>query len=132
MPRKTVKKPQLQGSNDGSWRDRTHRVDFSLADEFEIQQWYEGGSHDARDCLWELVDSGWSVKVTPPQSNDDYWVSLGDRRSASETKGHTFTIRYPDMDLAIIIAYYVANVWIEERYLAEGITGNSKGFLNRT
>lgn len=125
------KKPGSKGRkpNGSSWKDRLHLIDFSRDEEDEIKEWYSKNTVPWQTMYEELLDSGCSVKATPPSRQDDYWVSITVKDSGSDWYEHTFTIRYPDFISAMTIAYYFFTVHlVEGRYQTER-GGGSRDWL---
>jgi hypothetical protein len=124
------KKPASKSDrSDVSWQDRLHTIAFSYSEEGEIAAWYATQDRTPFMCFEELVDSGWSVKVTPPGSGDDYWVSVTGKHTGSEYDGQTYTVRYPGLNEAMLLAYYVITVWGAEDRLPLGGKKKPGGFL---
>lgn len=113
------------GGQEG-WQDRMHNIDFSYADELEVQAWYDTASPVWHLCLEELVSEGWSVRITPPVTGDDYWVTGTGKATDVVYLEHSYIIRYPDFEMAILLLYYVVSKWGEEGRLPVG-RGEAKG-----
>lgn len=92
------------------WRDKIHFVEFSYEEEIEIQGWYSDKSPVWTDCLAEMLDSQWAVKISPPKDGDDWFVTGQFRGSGEAWDGHSFTVRYPDCETATVILYYYIKV----------------------
>lgn len=90
------------------WRSRVHFVGFSYDEEREISEWVSHYKPSWTDCFTELLEGSWAVKVSPADDSDDYWASITSKRKGERYSGHTFTIRYPDYEWAIVLAYFVA------------------------
>lgn len=112
-----------------SWKDRIHRVDFSVNEEFEITEWYHGLTVEWYEIIEELVDSGWAVKVTPPSGNDNYWVTASCKVKKHSYDGHSFTVAYPDFATAIILIYYVVTIMLDQQGREFGSVGGSRAWL---
>jgi len=94
-----------------------HFLSFSHNDEVEINTWLKSQKPQWAPCLEEIVDNGWSLKVTPPGSRDDYTVSITCKDTASDAHDHSFILTYPDFDGAILLAYYVSTVMYDRAEL---------------
>jgi len=114
-----------QSSSD--WRDRLFTVQFSAKDEREIQEWLHGKDLQWPLCFEELVDSGWSVRVSPPGTGDDYWATATGKDVPAHFDMMSYTVRYPDAGLSVILLYYVITVWGEAGRLP---TSSSRGGNN--
>lgn len=112
-----------------NWQDKVHTVYFSAMEEDTVRLWVGENKPNWVTCLEELVDDGWSVKVTPPGKGDDYWCTITCKDSKSPFNGHSFSTRYPDLALSVILAYYVANVMIERGELDQFARSNGKNWL---
>lgn len=117
-------------SSKGTWKDRIHTVFFSYQEEDEIKEWFTRSNVTWHVCLSELIDDGYSVKVSPPASGDDYWVSVTLKKDMGTWTGHTFSIRYPDFEQSVIIMYWFCKCYlVEGRYQMNGDT-TSRSFLD--
>lgn len=117
--------------NEVGWQDRMHNIDFSYSDEVEAQGWYDAVKPLWSACVEELVEDGWSVRITPPTQGDDYWVSCTGKSVENRYLDHSYIVRYPDLETAVVLMYYVITKWGEDGRLP-GATDNSKGgWLNK-
>lgn len=116
----------LDGS---SWKDKVHRVDFSPNEEHEIAEWYHSLTIEWYTIVEQLVDSGWAVKITPPSSNDNYWVTASCKVRKHHYDGHSFSVVYPDFATAIILIYYVITIMVETQGREFGSAGGSRAWL---
>lgn len=98
-----------------SWRDNLHWLNFSYDDEIEIRKWVNNTSPDWSSCLAELVDSEWSVRITPPTRGDDYTVSCTYKGKRAELKDQTYIASYPDFEGSVLIAYWAITILLEDR-----------------
>lgn len=100
-------------AGNANWRDKLHTVSLSVGEEMEVAAWFKDNTMIAWVCLEELLDNSWSVRITPPGSGDDYWASATCRQSKSDVEGHTFSVRYPDVEGVMFLLYYVVTVMLE-------------------
>lgn len=129
MPRKPSK-PRRTGGE--SWKDNLHTVDFSLEEEMDIQAWESKTKPSPWFLLQELVDDGWSIRITPPKNGDDYWCTGTAKSVEKSLDGHSFSVRYPDMETTIILLGYVIKVQLEDGQLDQIITPKSRDWLSRS
>lgn len=111
------------------WRTKIHFVEFSYEEEVEIQEWYSDKSPNWTDCLAEMLDSQWAVKISPPKGGDDWFVTGQFRGSGEPWDNHSFTIRYPDCETATVILYYYVTVILIRSGLAESQWGKGRAWL---
>lgn len=88
------------------WRDKLHLIEFSFEDELDVKEWVTSMKPEASLLLEELVDSGWSVRISPPKSGDDYWCTATAKSIGEGLDGHSFSVKYPDFETAIILCGY--------------------------
>lgn len=91
----------------GDWTDRFHRIDLDTRLRNELADWSSGAPKPIEIGLWELLDSGFSVKVTPPGAQPDYYCTATDRRPGSDTLDHTFSVSYATGEGALLVMYWV-------------------------
>lgn len=111
------------------WQDKLHLVEFSFEDEEQIHRWYEREKPDTWPIFSEMLDSGWSVRVSPPKQGDDYWCTATAKSVEKSLDGHSFSIRYPDMETAVILCGYVVLVMIPDNQLDQLVQPKSRAWL---
>ena len=123
------KKASSSVTTKSDWRDKVHFVEFSYEEETEIQEWYSDKSPNWADCLAEMLDSQWAVKISPPKGGDDWFVTGQFRGSGEAWDGHSFTIRYPDCETATVILYYYVKVILIRSGFDEALRSASRAWL---
>lgn len=111
------------------WRDKFHNIQFSFDDEVVIQEWYATNKPNYVTCLEELLDNGWSVKITPPSRGDAYWCSVTCKDAKSPYHEHTFSVKYPDLSAAVVLAFYVVEVMLERGEFSTLVQSNGNRWL---
>jgi hypothetical protein len=111
------------------WRDKIHFVEFSLEEEIDIKEWYDSNSPVWVSCLEQLFDDEWAVKVSPPKGGDDWYVSGQFRGQGKNYDGHTFTVRYPDMEQAVILLFYVLTAMLEDGKMDQVLDSKARAWL---
>lgn len=127
MARKSKNTIVFENGGKGDWRDRVHHISLTRNDENEAAEWWNLQTKDWGTLFEELLDSYWAIKISPPARTDDYWVSLSRRRDGDQWDGHTFIVRYPGFEGAIVLAYYVVQTFISEGR----IQTDSRTFLDK-
>lgn len=124
------KKPQRSPGLDGTdWRSKIHFVDFSVDDEIAIKEWYDANVPVWNTCLEQLFDDGWAVKISPPKNGDDWFVSGSFRGQGENYDGHTFTVRYPDMETGVILLFYVVTAMLRDGQMDQVLDSKSRAWL---
>lgn len=114
-----------QTNNNEGWKKKVHTLYFSMEEEFEIQAWYGTSELSWHLALEELVSDDLSVRINPPSTGDDYWASATFKSKEDTYHGHTFSVKYPDMEIAVLILYWAITVYVEEgRFQLEEETGS--------
>lgn len=111
------------------WKERLHRVDFSLEDELAAQEWATANKPAWDTCLEELVDNAWSVRVSPPTSGDDYWVSATCKDEKADYGGHTFSVVYPDYQTGTILLFWYITSQLEPGLGGDFSAGKTRAWL---
>lgn len=127
MARKKTKSPA--SSANGDWRDKVHFVDFSIEDEASIKEWYDANSPVWFTCLEQLFDDQWAIKVSPPKGGDDWFITGQFRGSGEAYDGHSFTVRYPDMETGVVLLFYVITAMLEEGQFDQVLDNKSRAWL---
>jgi len=103
------------GNNtDIDWRSKVHFVEFSFEEENDIKVWRDATSPDWVTCLEQLFDDGWSVKVSPPGQGDDWFVTGQYRPTGEVYSGHSFTVKYPDLEASVMLLFYVITAMLAD------------------
>ena len=123
------KKTVLPAVTNSDWRDKIHFVEFSYDEEVEIQEWYSDKSPNWTDCLAEMLDSQWAVKISPPKGGDDWFITGQFRGSGEDWDGHSFTVRYPDCETAAVILYYYVTIILIRSGFDEAQRGKGRAWL---
>lgn len=127
MPRKSSRSSEVKSNED--WRTKIHFVDFSVEEEDTIKLWYEANSPQWQDCFEQMVDSGWAVKISPPAKGDDWYATAQCRDDKVAYSGHSFTVRYPDYTMAIVLLFYVTDAMLPNGHLDLVIEPKGRAWL---
>ena len=116
-------------SESKSWKDLVHFVEFSLDDELKIKDWYDANGPVWDTCLEQLFDEGWAVKISPPKNGDDWFVTSQFRGSGEAYDGHSFTVRYPDMETGVILIYWVITAMLKDGQMDQVLDTKPRAWL---
>lgn len=117
------------GKSADSWKDRLHTVDFSYEDELAVKRWLDEKKPEPYVLLEELLDNGWSVRISPPISGDDYWCTATAKSVEKSIDGHSFSVKYPDMRTSVLLCGYVILVMLPTSELDSMIEPRSREWL---
>lgn len=111
------------------WKEKVHYVEFSVEDEVSCQDWAKSQRPGWADCLDEMLDSEWAVKITPPKDEGDWFVTGQKKSSSDELDGHSFTVKYPDKAGAVVLLYWVITSMLKDGRLDQVIKSKSRAWL---
>ena len=123
-------KPKSSSSNT-DWKDRYHVINLSPRDEKDCIDWVIATKPNWTSCVEQMVEDGWSVKITPPNNNSNYVVSFTGKCVDTEYDDNTYSVYYPDLEGCVLVAFYVAEVWRENGRLPSAGVKKTEGFLSK-
>jgi hypothetical protein len=112
-----------------SWQDRMHNLDFSYADEKEAGDWYQAVRPIWSSCIEELVEDGWSIRITPPGSGDDYWITATGKSTEEKYVDQSYIVRYPSLENGVCLMYFALTKWGDDGRLPAGQKGSKTDWL---
>lgn len=113
------------------WRTRLHNVELSFEEELTIQEWYAATEPKFSLCIEELVSEGWSIRISPPTTGSDFWCSGTYKIDDEDYKGHTWSIRYPDLETSVFLLYWYINNVISETGLGGSKESGGRNWLQK-
>lgn len=99
-----------RGAKVDGWKDRIHWVALTYGEEVDVKEWYGKTVYGWSTALQELVDDGWSVKITPDEDLVSYYCSVTCKVPKLPHTGHTWTFRYRDYEVGIMVVFWYLKV----------------------
>ena len=129
--RKQNKRSNGSNNGDDGWRDKIHSVDLSRNDEAEIVSWLLESTPQWQSKFAEILDSGYALKISPPGKGNDYWFSATCRVEKDPWYGHTFTVKYPDLEMGLLYITFVLQVWLERGQLDQYLGNEDEDWIRK-
>lgn len=94
----------------GGWKGKHHRIYLSASEESDLASWVKTEGRDVKASFLECLEDGWSIKVSPLQNGDGYYVTVQDKNPSAEFGDHSFGFTWTHVKGAIAVAVYAIQV----------------------